>query len=538
VTPKILTTLTLALAMTLAVRSHVVSDVVPHDDGFITFRYVANLFAGKGLVYNDGERIFGVSSPLYLLWLSLLKLILPFGSLPVLAVRSNAILFLATAGGLYANLIRWTENEVLAALVAAAFCLDPVLLEDSLGGMESFLFAALTLWALFAVSCGRYPTGALLSGLSCLARPEGVLVAATCTAAWLIHSRRSPVRFAVALCFPSLVWLVFALGYFGTVIPESIIAKARPLYPLPRGSGLAQMIQQITEWTFGRQFWKLRTIKPVLAVFLVSVAMGPIVVARLPRRLPAWIIPLLLVLFVGFYSAANAKVLSWYLPVVYSVWILLACAGGQPLVRGFLGRWIPHLAEKHGLELAAGYMVLAFLLACGVGDGVRATLRNGLIVEASPVRLRIEGYARAAFWMNEHFSKNETVAAPEIGALGFYWKGRVLDACGLVSPEALPFLPVPADERDSPLDGPISRELVEALRPEVVVTLNVFAKRSLLASPRFDAEYELVHREPLPHAIWASPDVLIYHRREPALVRGGSGSQGQSHELERDTRRS
>jgi len=98
--------------------------------------------------------------------------------------------------------------------------------------------------------------------------------------------------------------------------------------------------------------------------------------------------------------------------------------------------------------------------------------------------------------------------------LGYYWNGRVLDACGLVSPEALPFLPVPADQRDSPIDGPISRDLVEQLRPQVVVTLYVFAKRSLLPSRWFHAAYELVHSEPLPTPIWDSPDVLVYRLRE------------------------
>ena len=50
--------------------------------------------------------------------------------------------------------------------------------------------------------------------------------------------------------------------------------------------------------------------------------------------------------------------------------------------------------------------------------------------------------SKAACRPGARTSGDVTVAAPEIGALGYYWKGRVLDACGLVSPEALPFLPV------------------------------------------------------------------------------------------------
>jgi len=213
--------------MGLATRAHLLSPVVPHDDAYITFRYIANLFAGKGLVYNKGEHIFGVSTPLEVL---------------------------------------------LAAAAAALFCMNEALLQYSLAGMESFMFAALTLWALYAVSCEWYTVAALLSGLSCLARPEGVLVAATCAVAWLVHGRRNVVRYVLALCLPVLFWLVFAQTYFGTVVPHSIIAKARPLYPLPRGAGLEQMVDQITAWTFDDRLWKLRAIKPALAGLGAGVA--------------------------------------------------------------------------------------------------------------------------------------------------------------------------------------------------------------------------------------------------------------------------
>jgi hypothetical protein len=102
---------------------------------------------------------------------------------------------------------------------------------------------------------------------------------------------------------------------------------------------------------------------------------------------------------------------------------------------------------------ALRFIPLALVLACGTGDGIKTALATTWILEASPVRLRVDGYEWAALWMNKHFPQGTTVAAPEIGALGYYWKGRVLDACGLVSPEALPFLPVPADQRDSPFEG-------------------------------------------------------------------------------------
>ena len=42
------------------------------DDAFITARYVRNLLAGEGLVYNPGERVEGFTSPLWAASLALL----------------------------------------------------------------------------------------------------------------------------------------------------------------------------------------------------------------------------------------------------------------------------------------------------------------------------------------------------------------------------------------------------------------------------------------------------------------------------------
>lgn len=42
------------------------------DDAFIIFRYVRNLIAGQGYVFNVGERVLGTTTPFYTLYLALL----------------------------------------------------------------------------------------------------------------------------------------------------------------------------------------------------------------------------------------------------------------------------------------------------------------------------------------------------------------------------------------------------------------------------------------------------------------------------------
>ncbi|MCZ6464307.1 MAG: hypothetical protein O7A09_08200, partial [Proteobacteria bacterium] len=51
-------------------------------------------------------------------------------------------------------------------------------------------------------------------------------------------------------------------------------------------------------------------------------------------------------------------------------------------------------------------------------------------IGVSATRLRTLGYRDAGLWLRETVSTDATLASPEIGALGYYWRGRILDACG------------------------------------------------------------------------------------------------------------
>ena len=85
-----------------------------------------------------------------------------------------------------------------------------------------------------------------------------------------------------------------------------------------------------------------------------------------------------------------------------------------------------------------------------------------------------------------------------MGALGYYFAGRMIDAAGLVSPEAIRFLPVPEDQRMGPAAGAISVQLVRSTYPDWVVTMPIFAQNSLLQSDWFRKYYKLEASVPLP----------------------------------------
>ena len=85
----------------------------------------------------------------------------------------------------------------------------------------------------------------------------------------------------------------------------------------------------------------------------------------------------------------------------------------------------------------------------------------------------------------------------------------MLDTVGLVSPAALPYYPLPSDELVT--DNAIPARLIDDRQPDVVVTLDAFAERSLLADPAFQRDYQLAATYPA--SVWQSQNLLLFRRR-------------------------
>ena len=500
------------LAGAFAAAAHFSGPAYPEDDAFITYRYAENLAAGNGLVYNPGQRVFGISSPLYALWLTGLKTVLPGAALPDLAVRMNFLFYLATGLGLLFLLRRLLRSLAAGAALAGLFLLRGDLLAASLGGMEPFFFTALIAFALWALFTSRFRAAAALAGVSVLVRPEGILLALVVLVAWLAASRARPAAVLAGLLLPALAWVAFGFAYYGNPVYHSIIAKARPLYPMPAGQAIMLILRSIASWSTGGLIpaaARPLLLVPGLVVFLLVLA-GRVLLPRFrpqPRQ-PAAPDASLLLLLLLFFTLTNPLMFDWYYPPVTLLWFCVF-AGGLPALAAWTGR--------RRLETAA--LVLLVLLAAL--PATRLFTRQvrehrpafELPLDKEGYRLRVMTYRATAEWLNETVPPGTNLAAPEIGALGYYYRrGPVLDACGLVSPEALPYLPVPEDERSAP--GTISLGFVRDLRPDVVVTMARYARRSLYPSPWFDSSYVLVAEMTLPRPLWGSPFVDVFFRAD------------------------
>jgi arabinofuranosyltransferase len=216
-----------------------------HDDACITLRYVSRLLAGKGLTWNDGERVEGFTHPL---WLAQVAALGALGVPLLAATRLLGLLYLI------ALFVLWWRSRA-RGWVLLLTATQPGLLLWTLGGLETVslcFFLALGLyawWPFLPGSRGRdhAETGlegdrarrapatgasACLGGAAfaaaALTRPEGIAVGLLAMLAllWARRLPRASLRGALAvLLLPIVAYTVFRLTYFHDLLATSARAK-------------------------------------------------------------------------------------------------------------------------------------------------------------------------------------------------------------------------------------------------------------------------------------------------------------------------
>jgi hypothetical protein len=194
------------------------------DDAYITFRYARNLADGHGFVYNAGEHVLGTTTPLWTLLLT------PFQavglSLPAVALVLALAFDVLSALALRSLLDRLGYARAVSFGAAILFVLFADYLGLARSGMETSLFVLLVLLSLERLARQQPAAATWAACGALLTRPEGALALAV-VAVWGGMNRRLPDwrRTLPALALLA-AWVVFATAYFGSPLPQSIVAKS------------------------------------------------------------------------------------------------------------------------------------------------------------------------------------------------------------------------------------------------------------------------------------------------------------------------
>lgn len=233
----------LALLLGLFIHRHFF-----HDDAYISLRYAERLLAGKGLTWNDGERIEGFSNPLWLAHIVLLGLL---GVPLALAAQVLGVLYAV------ATVILWYRSRTDPAGLFLLVTIPGWTLW-ALGGLETvsacfwILMALVLVWGMRDAPSSR--GRALGFGFSlaavALGRPEGIAVSLTLLCAAAVGRRGRDLLLAAApLALLYGGYQIFRLAYFGDWIANAARAKAMDL-PLTTllAEATAYVIESAQQW--------------------------------------------------------------------------------------------------------------------------------------------------------------------------------------------------------------------------------------------------------------------------------------------------
>ena len=487
----------------VAVLARVIPGPRVIDDAFITFRYARNVLSGNGLVYNPGEPVFGITTPLFVAVIVLLAITTggaqaPF---PWLALGVSATADAATCW-LLIQIGEQLGHRRAGLLAALLWALSPMSVTFAIGGMETSLFILLLAATLY-FHLNRQPTRAAgAASLAILARPDGALMALLLGAerlrSWLRKSPSSPspsLREGAAFVVPLALWSVFAWAAYGSPIPHSILAKATA-YHLPSEAALVRLLQHFSTPFMEQELVGTLWIGIGLVLYPALFVLG--VRTALRNRPEVWPMAAYPWLYFAAFAIANPLIFRWYLAPPVPFYMLGIFLGVDRLALDL---------RRPTLAYAAAAFALVFTLGAWTPRADHGPPRPA--PRMAFIRLELL-YDQVGRWLEPRLEPHDVVAAGDIGVLGFTTDAPILDLVGLVSPASSAYYPLP--DSDYIINFAISPDLVADLHPDYVVFLDSYGRRTLLQDARFLTDYTLI--ESFPTDLYSSQAMLVY-RRQP-----------------------
>lgn len=459
----------LAVAVRVAFGPHL------RDDAYITLRYAERIAAGQGFVFNPGEHVLGTTTPLFALLLAgLARLGLPVeDSAVAIGIASDAIAVVVVSA-IGARFLQG-RGVVFAAL---SYALLSPLVSHAVSGMETPLYTLLILGSVLTYSIGRMGSAGVLVGLVILARPDGLLLALVLFIHALASRCRGLWRTVAAAAAIVAPWIVFSVAYFGSPLPQSVVAKAQGM-PQNALSSLSNFL-----WYFSGDAH--RRFLPLVPLFFLGIARR-----QWDRSL------MVLMAWAGLYSLAfivSGKFVfpewpfEWYFVPLMAPFALGIGAGLERVVE-LLTRSSP----KAVLWRRAATVAVAAVFICSYSWVLTYNKEEWSKWVAGREAL----YAHLAQVIMENGVEDEVVAAYDIGAFGFHYPGPILDLWGLVSPRVT--------FRDS-------GDAVRDIRPPWIMSYEEMVPADVVRSTWFQREYKEFHVE----GNWEGRRAVLYRRYPPA----------------------
>lgn len=454
------------------------------DDAFITFRYGAHVAFGVGLEFNPNDAVEGYSN---LLWVLLAALTVKMGGDPLLVAR-----LVGLASGLATLFVAWRLAVALigrpsrAALLAPAFlALTPVLPRHAVTGLETvfytFLLAAGT-WLACALPLRRSAVAmTVVTILLALTRPEGWVFAAVLLA-WREGRREREgvagsgryewVIFAVAMA----AYLAWRWKTFGALMPNT---------------GHAKMTGEALAWIEGVHH-SLDFLRETGGGVLVGLFAANLTRRRVPDT---WVLfTMLIMMQSGLVVLVGGDWMHFYRFFAPVMPLLGAgAAGGLAVLAAAIDRTEWTTRRRLLARLAIGVALAVSLMHIAKTERAASRLVLPAVKEGAYLT---DAYRKTADWIDTHVDPGHSVAACDIGVLGWELDRVIVDMFGLIDPHVARQPGRPHFKSDA--DHVMSRNpgVVVLVRDADGGYLRV-PDQAMIAHPGFAARYRLTHQIPV-----------------------------------------
>jgi len=397
------------------------------DDAYISFRYAENWWAGRGMVFNEGERLEGLTN---LAWAMVMA---PFTGADPLPLAQDIGFGCAVLG---VWLVAWWARRfdvVVQALAVAPLVVLPWLPFWSVQGMETPAVMLLLTYGWVRATHERellgrgarpWPMAALALGLAPAFRPDAAAMVGVVALWWLLGPQRRSRHTVVSACILmacAVALVALKLAWFGEILPNTFHVKVGA-WPFPNGQQYVLSFLQVP-WT------------PASFALLGAMLWGLFGAAgRLPAALALTMLGVCFVTNGDFFASFRFLV-----PVLPAFGACLAVAG-QQLFDAFT-------QARHARAWLAAAGLVAFVPTLGVAEvhwlghidrfpwsSARVSQKMAPLLSPhwfSETHVYRETWAFPAAWVLVHANPHEVVAFTDIGLFSWVNPNRVVDLLGL-----------------------------------------------------------------------------------------------------------
>jgi len=293
------------------------------DDAYIYARIANNFSNGFGPVYNIGDNIQTNTSFLFLIVLSAFWKLIGETSIDVVrffgafadAIVAVGIVWLLS-GGLRENNKIEKQIPFLALMAGIAYAIIPTAAIPAVGGLETPFFSLVIIAVFLAILYGRFNLAIMLAIISVFIRPEGAIAAVIAIAFVWYKQRKISIQQLFMIIGGALLYCFIILINYGTLIPQTVIAKS-----LVKGSVIDQWILFLKKFYISwmvllpgflsiigiyRVFRHLKSLIPIFIYGLIYVLIITSFGSWWPWYFPPFIIIYILSIFIGIEQLRNA----------------------------------------------------------------------------------------------------------------------------------------------------------------------------------------------------------------------------------------